>query len=376
MEAKRLGPDTNHAPAVEQDDGDGDGVEHGLCAEAVAALDPPEGVDADGLGGDALDEQVRQRERVVLHDGILQRADDGDGRVERVAEQKVADEVVEALAQTPDVLCGAPQLPQAGEHDVGARVEPGPAPLEREPGQAEQQPDARGEGDEHAEAVVVVGHAGVDVQREQDADDDGQDDHLADALHVEADVAQLAALERVGVRVLGCGAAPRGQVVGALAQRARVARQPRERGRPEGQRRLVRDEADDVEAQPGEPAVRRVHAHPAEADAVGDARQRHEDPGPPGAKVGKRAQHEEHDDLDRKRDAVGQQHNRVDAALPPGKVQRRAVAPGLVHEVLELRRLFCRTVSRWALMPAAGQVRPERAGVRASAERAEDVLRN
>lgn len=49
MEAKSLGPDADHPPAVEQYDADCDGVEHGFCAEVEVPLDEPEGVDADCL---------------------------------------------------------------------------------------------------------------------------------------------------------------------------------------------------------------------------------------------------------------------------------------------------------------------------------------
>lgn len=49
MEAETLGPDADHAPAIEQYDADGDEVEHGFCAEVEVALDEPEGVYSDCL---------------------------------------------------------------------------------------------------------------------------------------------------------------------------------------------------------------------------------------------------------------------------------------------------------------------------------------
>ena len=55
VEAEVRAPDADHAPAVEQDDAEHDGVEHGFGGEAEAFLGPPEGVDAQGLGGDADD---------------------------------------------------------------------------------------------------------------------------------------------------------------------------------------------------------------------------------------------------------------------------------------------------------------------------------
>ena len=58
LEAEAGRPVADHAPAVEQQDGEHDGVEHGLGAQAEAALHPPETVDAEGLGGDADDQEV------------------------------------------------------------------------------------------------------------------------------------------------------------------------------------------------------------------------------------------------------------------------------------------------------------------------------
>lgn len=49
VEAEARSPDADHAPAVEQDDADCDGVEHCFCAEVEVALDEPEGVYADCL---------------------------------------------------------------------------------------------------------------------------------------------------------------------------------------------------------------------------------------------------------------------------------------------------------------------------------------
>ena len=49
VEPKLLCPDTDHAPTIEQDNANGDGVEHGLCGQAEALLDLPEGKDTYSL---------------------------------------------------------------------------------------------------------------------------------------------------------------------------------------------------------------------------------------------------------------------------------------------------------------------------------------
>lgn len=53
VEAEALRPDANHAPEIEEDDGECDDVEHGFGGEAVSLLSPPEGVDSNRLAGDA-----------------------------------------------------------------------------------------------------------------------------------------------------------------------------------------------------------------------------------------------------------------------------------------------------------------------------------
>lgn len=60
VEPEGLRPDADHAPTVEKDNADGDDGEHGLGGESVVFLDSPEGEDADGLSGDAHDEEVGQ----------------------------------------------------------------------------------------------------------------------------------------------------------------------------------------------------------------------------------------------------------------------------------------------------------------------------
>lgn len=50
----------------------------------------PKGKNAEGLGGDADEEEVGEGEGVIGYEGILEGADDGDGGVEGVAEEEVA----------------------------------------------------------------------------------------------------------------------------------------------------------------------------------------------------------------------------------------------------------------------------------------------
>jgi len=57
-------------------------------------LDVPEAEDSHGLRGDSDDEQVGEVEGVVSHDGVLKSSDHCDGRVQGVAKQKIACEVV------------------------------------------------------------------------------------------------------------------------------------------------------------------------------------------------------------------------------------------------------------------------------------------
>jgi len=90
MKAEIGGPDPEHAPAVEQENAEHDGYEHGFGGEGVEALETPEEEDAEGLGGDADEEEVGEGEGVIGDEGVLEGADDGDGGVEGVAEEEVA----------------------------------------------------------------------------------------------------------------------------------------------------------------------------------------------------------------------------------------------------------------------------------------------
>lgn len=86
MEPEPLRPDTNHTPSIQQYDPHRHSIKHSLRRQSIALLNTPKRPDPHRLRRDADDEQVRQLQRVVRHDRVLQRADDGDGRVERVAE--------------------------------------------------------------------------------------------------------------------------------------------------------------------------------------------------------------------------------------------------------------------------------------------------
>ncbi len=110
VETEFLRPDTNHAPPVEDDDADGDGDEHCFGGKAVFLLDEPETAYAGGLSGDADNVEVDEFEAVVCDDRVLESSDDGHGCVEAVAEQEVADEVEETLAELPDLREGEAEL--------------------------------------------------------------------------------------------------------------------------------------------------------------------------------------------------------------------------------------------------------------------------
>lgn len=49
VESKPLRPDPDHARAIEKDDADCYGIEHGFCSEFISLLDRPERIYTDGL---------------------------------------------------------------------------------------------------------------------------------------------------------------------------------------------------------------------------------------------------------------------------------------------------------------------------------------
>lgn len=93
MEAKFIGPNPNHAPAVENDNAEGYDIEHCLGGEVKMALSPPEGVDADGLRNNPDNEEVGEHEGVIRYNGVLERADYGYRGVEGVAQEEVANKI-------------------------------------------------------------------------------------------------------------------------------------------------------------------------------------------------------------------------------------------------------------------------------------------
>lgn len=233
MEAERLRPDADHAPAVEDDDAHCDDHEHGFGREAVVFLDAPEGADADCLRGDADNEEVRELETVVCYDFVLEGPDDGHGGVQAVPEEKVAREIREALAKVPDLLDGVFELLQAGEDDVGvAWVLAWTTLLEHEPGNGTENPDAGGEGDEDGETPVVVGFAFVDFETEHDADDYCEDEDLEDGLGVERRIRELVSLHHVREVVLSSGDATLRVLLSFCSQLFGVPCQAREGCRP------------------------------------------------------------------------------------------------------------------------------------------------
>jgi hypothetical protein len=105
VESKPLRPDPDHAPAIEQDDADCYGIEHGFCSELISLLDRPERIYTDGLRNqfscsclilkthlscNADDEEIRQLERVVSYHAVLQCRDDSHSRIQRVTEEEVS----------------------------------------------------------------------------------------------------------------------------------------------------------------------------------------------------------------------------------------------------------------------------------------------
>lgn len=249
---------------------------------------------------------------------------------------RLTDQINQTLPQLPHLGHRVIELPQPRHDDIpSSRILARASLLEDKPGQRQEQPDGRGERDEDAEPPVVILLAGVDVEGEHDADDDGQDDDLADGLDVEGHVGELAAFHRVGDVVLVARDLPREISLGCGLHLGRVARQPRERRRPEGQRRLVGDQAEDVQGDGRGPLVGRVDAQPCEADGVGDDGEHDEDIGSPVAEVGEAADGEEDDDLDGEGDAVAEEDDAVDGARPAGEDERASVTGGLGEEILE-----------------------------------------
>lgn len=106
METESLRPDADHSPKVQNDDVEGDDIEHGLGAQPPFLLSPPEGVDSNGLGCDSNYQDVGEFESIVRNDTILKSANHGDGCVQGVAEEEIANEVDEGLFEMPNLSNG------------------------------------------------------------------------------------------------------------------------------------------------------------------------------------------------------------------------------------------------------------------------------
>ena len=141
-------PNPNHAPPIQQNNSHGNDIKHRLRAQPKPLLDIPVRENPQRLRGNTDNQEIRQLQRIVSDDLVLQSGDDRDGGVEGVAEEEVADQVRQTLLELPDLTEGAPQLPEAGQDDVHTRVLAGAAFFEDEPGDSQYQPDRTSEGDE------------------------------------------------------------------------------------------------------------------------------------------------------------------------------------------------------------------------------------
>ena len=108
------------------------------------------------------------------------------------------------------------------------------------------------------------------MHSKHDTHDDGKDDHLRTGLDIKGDVRQPTPLYRVGMVVFIARYSSRGVGIGFCFHFGRIARQTRECCRPEGQRRLIGDQADDVQSDANVPFVCRMDAEPAEPDCICD----------------------------------------------------------------------------------------------------------
>lgn len=71
VKSERLCPDSDHAPAIKQDDAYSDRIEHCLGGDLVAFLDGPKCEDSSSLGCYAHEQEIRQLECVVGYDFVL-----------------------------------------------------------------------------------------------------------------------------------------------------------------------------------------------------------------------------------------------------------------------------------------------------------------
>jgi hypothetical protein len=249
---------------------------------------------------------------------------------------RLTDQIDQTLPQLPHLRHRMIELPQTRHDDVtSSRILTGPSLLEDEPRQRQYDPNGRRERDEHAESPVIVRRASIDIHPKHDPDNDRQDDDLPDGLDIECHIGQLAPLHRIRVVVLISRDFTRNVLLRLNFHICRISRQSGKRRRPKSQRRLVRDQSDDVQSDSYLPFLGRVHTQPGEADSIGDDRQDDQNVRSPLAEIGEAAEDEEHEDLDGEGDAVAEEDDAVDGAVAAGEEEGVAVAGGLVEEILE-----------------------------------------
>lgn len=102
VEAERLSPNPNHSPAIQEQDGNDNGIEHCFRSQSKPTLNPPENPDSDRLSRNSHQQEVGQRQRIVLDNLILQRSYDRDGRIQGVAQEEIACSHVNACGSRID----------------------------------------------------------------------------------------------------------------------------------------------------------------------------------------------------------------------------------------------------------------------------------
>ncbi|RCI12260.1 hypothetical protein L249_0747, partial [Ophiocordyceps polyrhachis-furcata BCC 54312] len=341
-EAETIGPVAGHAPAVDEDDGDADDAEHGLGPQVEPSLDVPEGGDADGLGGDAGQEQARDGDGVKGHDLVLKRRHHRHRRVEGVAQQEIAGQVDEALTQLHHVRRRVHQSPQAGDDDglVLCDGDAGPALLEDEPRQREQEPGGGGAGDEGGQASIV-GHLVFPAEAGHDGYDDGQHGHFAYRLPPEGEVADPAPLHLIATRHLILRQRPST----TFLERRRISGQAGQGSGPVRKRKLIGDESDGVEKDGDVPFAAAVvplavgNGQPAKADGIADQgpKGKEENPSDSRSEVGVGADDEQEHGLGAEGCAVGEEDDAVDVASSAAEVEllARGLAGCLFQQALE-----------------------------------------
>lgn len=101
VKTKCVLPNSDHAPAIKQNNTNSDSIEHCLRGELISLLYVPKGKDPHRLGGYAHGEKVSQLKCVVSYNLVLQRPDHCYGRVERVTEEEVS--MVHLVSRAPPI---------------------------------------------------------------------------------------------------------------------------------------------------------------------------------------------------------------------------------------------------------------------------------